>query len=122
MAYKPDAGLFAPFYFIVTRLYFCAFMAMCTLFLSSNLRYDLLTIQPSLNSREALRKTLSDNGVAMLSPIEVHIDTTTNRNSGIMDINNDYVAHPSYLPSTNPSLAESVAVFEPKQYAAPYDV
>jgi hypothetical protein len=79
-------------------------------------------ISTSLNSREALRNALTDNGVVMLSPIEVHIDTTTNRNSGIMDMNNDYMAHPNLLPSTNPSLAERAAVFKPIQYAAPYDV
>ena len=71
-----DVLMYTPPFFIMIRLYVCAFMAMCVSSFIVLMPYpETLTSYPSLNSRDNLRETLDGTEgvvVATLTQLQAH--------------------------------------------------
>ena len=125
LAMYQNTLMFAPSFFIMIRLYFCAFMSMCVFFLLIILvQYSgSLSLYPSLNSRVNLREALDGpGGVAIDTFIQFKTPTVTAVSCDTpdtTDVRTKAVVPKSLPPVTvfsDMSLSDSVITFDREKY------
>ena len=114
--------VYVPSFFIMIRLYFCAFMAMCV----SSVHYShaifwILTLYASLNSRDNLREMLdrSECVVATLTQFKAHTGQGTIVPCSAQDTieTSTHTAVPKGLPPLpDASFSDSVLAFDRETY------
>ncbi|KAI0247785.1 hypothetical protein BJV78DRAFT_1285288 [Lactifluus subvellereus] len=102
----PSADIYILFFFIMTRLNFCGFMAI-------------------LNTRDSLRETLEgpDNAVLTFSHLKAHIRPTVPKSAGDTTGISNNMARQGFPPASSDTTHDaSMIVFNRDKYAAPDEV